>query len=317
MSSEPDPHSTPDYEDIVLWPDDEETRMVFKPIPPGEFWMGSRGHKADEEPRHRVAIPAPAVERLRKGDHVLSVPAFWMAQTPVTQAQFGRWTRTDEYQAWFEANKGKIEFGPEGPHQNQFGPDPRLPAESLMWFEAQAFCSWLGEQHTAALALGAREEGGQPWRAMVLLPSEAQWEYACRAGSTTEYSSGDGEGALREVGWFDGNGGEETHPVRELAPNALGLYDMHGNVDEWCQDARNEAPFRARLDRDEARCEDRDSSARRVVRGGSWGSPARWCRSAYRDRWLPGVRGGNLGCRLLLLPGPGIQPGQRGAVQQP
>jgi formylglycine-generating enzyme required for sulfatase activity len=94
------------------------------------------------------------------------------------------------------------------------------PVVSLSWNDVTAFCTWLSERE--------QEESH--------LPTEAEWEYACRAGTTTAWYSGDDEGALDEYAWFTNNLGGKLHPVGQKLPNAWGLYDMHGNVDEWCQD---------------------------------------------------------------------------------
>jgi formylglycine-generating enzyme required for sulfatase activity len=96
-----------------------------------------------------------------------------------------------------------------------------LPVEQVSWNAAQGFLTNLNERVS-----------GYRFR----LPSEAEWEYACRAGTTTQYSFGDGDAALPEYGWFTGNGERKTHPVGEKKPNPWGLYDIHGNVWEWCQD---------------------------------------------------------------------------------
>ena len=300
------------YPEIVLFPDDPEARMEFVAIPPGTFWMGSRGQGSQEEPRHLVTIPAPRGE---DGEEVLELPAFWMAKTPVTQAQFGRWTRTDAYKDWFEANKESFFEDDRSPHRNRFGPEPRLPAERLSWFEATAFCEWLGRQELTRLGLPRPANSRAPWQATPCLPSEAQWEYACRAGSATEYAGGDGVGALEAMGWFDENSDRRRHAVGELKPNAWDLYDMHGNVSEWCRDTWDDSPYRSNVDGDEAR-DPRSArgSAFRVVRGGSWFYTARGCRSAYRAGWLPGNRVDNQGLRVSLLPGPVAQKDERGAL---
>ena len=134
-------------------------------------------------------------------------------------------------------------------------------------------------------------------------------EYACRAGTDTEYSTGDGEAALREAGWHNtGADATSTKPVGLKVPNALGLYDMHGNVDEWCRDAYDSDAYKKRVDGiadPEIRAEDLGSeNPDRVIRGGSWAGSARYCRSAYRCRWTPDYRSWNQGFRVCLVPGP-------------
>lgn len=295
----------PAYAPIVLW-DRTPERMVFHAIPPGEFRMGSRGCDADEEPRHRVRIAAPQDRA--------DVPPFWMAKTPVTQAQLARWTGSAEYEAWFvrEAEARALQ----GKHVNHFADKPSHPAENLSWWEAVGFCEWLGRSAVAPLprpGLAALPEG---WTLRASLPSEAYWEYACRAGTDTEYGSGSGEEALRRVGWFGEKWDEGgAHPVGRLEPNAWGLFDVHGNVWEWCVDPWDEHAYRGRLDGDDAPVPQADlsSSADRVYRGGSWLSTAWGCRSANRIGWGPSDRLGDLGFRVCLLPGPVVLPAGSGS----
>jgi len=139
------------------------------------------------------------------------------------------------------------------------------PVESVSWKDVQEFVKKLNE----------REDMDK-----YLLPSEAEWEYACRAGTTTRYSFGDDESKLNEYGWYDKNSGSETHPVGQKNPNPWNLYDMHGNVFEWVQDRWHDnyegAPS------DGSAWEDGSSSIR-VIRGGCWFRNARFCRSADRD----------------------------------
>ncbi|MBQ4142723.1 MAG: formylglycine-generating enzyme family protein, partial [Thermoguttaceae bacterium] len=121
------------------------------------------------------------------------------------------------------------------------------------------------------------------------LPTEAQWEYACRAGTTGAYA-----GDLGEMGWYGSSGGG-THPVGQKKPNAWGLYDMHGNVWEWCQDWYGSYTTSPTSDPTGP-----NSGSYRVFRGGSWYSGAQFCRSAYRDWSAPDFRYVNLGFRLVL-----------------
>lgn len=156
----------------------------------------------------------------------------------------------------------------------------RRPAINLSWEDAQAFCRWLSE------------EAGAVYR----LPSEAEWEFACRAGSTTRFSFGDDESRLGEHAWFSGNAGGKTHPVGEQTPNAFGLFDTHGNVWEWCQDAWNESY--AGAPSNGAAWMSGDAS-RAALRGGSWIDIPQGLRSAYRIRSLRAVRFSGIGFRVV------------------
>jgi formylglycine-generating enzyme required for sulfatase activity len=252
--------------------------MVFRPVPAGRFRMGSRGHYVDEEPCHRVEIPQP----------------FWLGETPVTQAQFAQWTQTPACMKWLAANKDEVEGGK--PHQNHFADRQDHPAENLSWHEATAFAEWF----TRTIVKPAHPE------LVASLPAEACWEYACRAGTDTDYHSGDGQASLREAGWFDGDAEGQTHPVRQKRPNDWGLYDMHGNVWEWCADAWDDQAYAKRSDGWQAPLQPlaAEDVARRVFRGGSWDDSAGDCRASFRyGRW-PRIRVGHQGFRLLLAPGP-------------
>ncbi|MFN0053103.1 MAG: formylglycine-generating enzyme family protein, partial [Planctomycetales bacterium] len=150
---------------------------------------------------------------------------------------------------------------------------PEQPVVGVSWNEAMAFAKWAGGR----------------------LPTEAEWEYACRAGTTTEYSFGDDEGGLSQYSWFDENSGDQTQPVGSKKPNAWDLYDMHGNVWEWCLDWWG--VYSADVVDDPRGPE---KGQYRVNRGGSWFADASDCRSAVRNGSRPNYRDYYLGFRVVL-----------------
>ena len=184
--------------------------------------------------------------------HLVTIGSgFWMFDTPCTQA------------LW-EAVMG------ENPSRFK-GPD--RPVEAVSWDQCQEFLK----------ALNSRIDGLR-----LSLPSEAQWEYACRAGTETPRYREDPD----EIAWYSANSGDETHPVAGKEPNAWGLYDMLGNVWEWCEDVWVENYH------EESRASAVDpASAPRVIRGGSWDFDARRVRAAYRVPYEPSIRSGLLGFR--------------------
>ncbi len=180
---------------------------------------------------------------------------------------------------------GKYEVT-QGQWQEVMGSNPSLstgdanrPVEQVSWDDVQAFLQ----------RLNARE-GGTPYR----LPTEAEWEYAARAGSTTAYSFGTDAQQLGAYAWHSANAGSTTHPVGQKQPNAWGLHDMHGNVLEWVQDWYGAYTAAPAVDP-----QGPAAGAYRVVRGGSWLGSAGGCRSASRGEAPPGLRDGGLGVRLL------------------
>jgi formylglycine-generating enzyme required for sulfatase activity len=156
-----------------------------------------------------------------------------------------------------------------------------LPVEQISWDDVQDFIRELN-----------KKENTDIYR----LPTEAEWEYAARAGTITRYSFGDDGSDLGDYAWYIGNSAEKTHPVGQRKPNSWGLYDMHGNVYEWVQDKWHSSYEGAPADG--SAWED-GSGAFRVFRGGSWGRNAEFCRSAVRDGSVPGFRADILGFRLL------------------
>ena len=163
------------------------------------------------------------------------------------------------------------------------------PVEKVSWHDAVAYCAKLTGKEKAA----GRVPGGYEYR----LPTEAEWEYACRAGTTTAFSFGDDVSKLGEYAWYGGNSSSTTHPVGEKKPNGWGLYDMHGNVWEWCQDWYANYPGGSVTDP-----QGPATGSFRVNRGGSWIDSAGYCRAALRDGNGPGYRVSHLGFRPVLAP---------------
>jgi formylglycine-generating enzyme required for sulfatase activity len=183
---------------------------------------------------------------------------FYLQTTPVTQ---GQWEKVM------------------GATPSHFKGDDNLPVENVSWFDVQELI----------LKLNTRERTNK-----YRLPTEAEWEYACRAGSTTAYCFGADAGRLSEDAWYVDNSGDETHPVGRKKPNTWGLYDMHGNVWEWVQDYYGNYTSGHLTDP-----KGPPSALDHVNRGGSWMSIAKYCRSASRGVSTPGRRIGILGFRLL------------------
>lgn len=169
-----------------------------------------------------------------------------------------------------------------GTNPSNFKGDNR-PVENVSWNDVQEFIKKLNQK-----------EGGNKYR----LPTEAEWEYAARAGSTTKWSFGDSEIRLVEYAWYDTNSGGETHPVGQKKPNAWGLYDVHGNVWEWCNDWYNSSYYQNSPRNDPS---GPGSGSNRVFRGGSWDYVAPNTRAADRYYADPSRRYGGVGFRLLRL----------------
>jgi formylglycine-generating enzyme required for sulfatase activity len=198
--------------------------------------------------------------------------AFRLGKYPITNA---------EYERYLKANPG---VKPPPYWTNSQFNDPQQPVVTVSWDDAQAFCQWAGYR----------------------LPTEAEWEYACRAGSRTAFHFGDSLSSKQAN--FDGNhpfGGAEkgpylqkTSPVGSYPPNAFGLYDMHGNVWEWCQDWYGPYPQEPVTDPKGA-----IEGERRVLRGGSWNNNATYLRSACRLCLTPDYRYNDFGFRCVWVGG--------------
>ena len=216
-------------------------------------------------PPGSFTMGSPASEQGRYDDEtqhpVTLTKGFWLGKYEVTQRQ---------WESVMGTNPSRFQ-------------SPDRPVEQVSWEDCQVF---IRAVRRANPELAVR------------LPTEAEWEYACRAGSDSAYS---GNGALDDMGWYDDNAGRETHAAGQKLANAWGFYDMHGNVCEWCSDRYDEDYYSKSLDADPAGPSD---GAYRVNRGGSWGSYARSCRSADRFGVRPSGRNDFLGFRLCCSAGP-------------
>jgi len=210
-------------------------------------------------PPGTFAMGSPASEKDRDDDetqHLVRITkAFYLGAYEVTQPGY-------------EAVAGNARSSFKG---------ARNPAEMISWNDAVAFC------HKASHLSGRR----------VRLPTEAEWEYACRAGTGTRFHSGTRDTDLNPVGWYRSNSGGKTHPIAAKKPNAWGLYDMHGNVWEWCSDWYGKYNAGVQVD-PKGVANGRD----RVLRGGSWLDTPWYCRCAIRLGRTPGFRGDYLGFRV-------------------
>ena len=196
--------------------------------------------------------------------HKVQVPEFYMGKYPVTQAQWKAVAALPQVERNLDTDPSYFK-----------GDD--CPVERVSWYEAMEFCARLSA-HT-----------GREHR----LPTEAEWEYACRAGTTTRYHFGDI--LTSELANYDAN---QTTPVGAYPANAFGLYDMHGNVDEWCLDHSHKNYKGAPTDG--SAWDDQGERSRRVLRGGSWFYGPRLCRSASRLIALPGYRYKDVGFRVVV-----------------
>ena len=243
-------------------------------IPAGSFRMGSDEYE-DEKPKHQVKLQE-----------------FYLGKYPVTQEQ---------YQAVM------------GNNPSDFKNNPKSPVEMVSWNDAQEFCKKLSQVT------------GKKYR----LPTEAEWEYACRAGTQTRYYFGDDQSVLKEYAWYGDNSGDsfldtvkiwdadpkwenyykklmdnncKTHPVGEKKPNNWGLYDMSGNVWEWCEDPYHDsyADKPENIKNNGNAIWSSGDILSRALRGGSWDDDSWFCRSAFRVRDCADVRDNDIGVRLAV-----------------
>ena len=229
--------------------------MELIEIPAGIFTMGSpAGEKGHRNDEAQVRV-------------TLTKP-FELGKYEVTQ---GQWKKVMDTEPWL--NQPGVQSGGDN------------PATCVSWDDATEFCEKLTDLERKSGKLKADEE--------YRLPTEAQWEYACRAGTTTAFSFGDDESKLNKYAWFDGNARDEqyAHKFGLKKPNPWGLHDIHGNVWEWCSDWYGKE-LSGGIDPVGP-----NGGSDRVLRGGSWGRNPSNCRSAYRGHIIPSVRS-NLGFRV-------------------
>jgi formylglycine-generating enzyme required for sulfatase activity len=252
-----------------------DTLLSMVAIPEGSFMMGSPETEID-----RSGFESP--------QHSVTLQSFFMGMFPVTQSQW-KAVATD-------LPKSKIDLNPE---PSQFKGDDNRPVEQVSWFEAVEFCDRLSVKT------------GREYR----LPTEAEWEYACRADTTTPFHFG--ETLSSELAIYDWDssynngpkGGDRrevrrgTEPVGNFPANAFGLYDMHGNVFEWCLDTwhdnYSEKPEELKKSGNTPWVSSDKSDEKRLLRGGSWDAYPRNCRSAYRYSYRPDVRVNVIGFRVV------------------
>jgi formylglycine-generating enzyme required for sulfatase activity len=296
------PRQTQGFREL-LRADGEAEALTLLWIPPGRFWMGS-----------------PATEQERRDSegpqHLVQLQGFFMSQTPITQAQWREvagWKEGPGEQWGRELKLDPSRFQSKGEKKNKVvrllegeSNNDQHPVENVSWWEAMEFCHRLSKRTGRTYTL----------------PSEAQWEYACRAGTTTPFHFGDTispelANYRGDVAYADGPQGvyrEQTTPVGMFPANAWGLHDMHGNEWEWCLDEWHEsyegAPTDGRAWVDAAERENsNESKKRRLLRGGSWFYIPRYCRSAYRYRDRPDNAFSNVGFRVVCLPqDPSLNP---------
>jgi sulfatase modifying factor 1 len=268
--------------------------MKLVSVPAGKFLMGSpkeESERGDDEEQHPVEITRP----------------FLVGKYEVTVGQFKAFVKDAGYRTEAEKDgKGGRAFDgkefiqkPEYTWRNLYIPQSDDdPVVVVTWGDAVAFCDWLSKKE------------GKTYR----LPTESEWEYACRAGTTTRFYNGDKEDDLRAVGniadaslkrkwlavtwtmsWDDGF--PYTSPVGKFAPNAFGLHDTLGNAWEWCSDwYHKDYPQGATRDPQGAA-----TGTLRVTRGGAWSTQPKFCRSAFRDWHEPGYRSDCVGFRVVQV----------------
>ena len=235
----------------------------------GEFMMGSDNND-DEKPRHKVTLDG-----------------FYMCKYQVTQEQWQKLMKTNINQQRDKAN----------PDWSLYGEGDKYPMYYVNWYEAIEFCNKLSEKYGLAkyYNIDEREITINPGAKGFRLPTEAEWEYAARGGMASQKYKYSGSDNLDDIGWYSKNSKGTANEVGRMTPNTLGIYDMSGNVWEWCFDRYGSYDSRSQKNPQGAY-----SGAYRVLRGGSWDRHAVLCAVSCRFYFSPATRGNLIGFRLVL-----------------
>lgn len=255
---------------------DQGRDMEMVRLPGGSFIQGSSLY-----PPFTVVsapgLPPDTTFNPERPVHFVNIPSFLISTTEITREQY-------------ESIMGR------GAADTRFSGEIDMPLENVTWFEAADFCNELSRTMGLTPCYGANyvaDFSADGFR----LPTESEWEYAARANQNLEYSFGDSEAALSLHGWYTGNSAGTTHPVARKKENGFGLYDMNGNVYEWCNDFYSVYNCGSQADP-----QGPESGSGKVARGGSWASTARECRSAYRLPLLPDRKYSIAGFRVVRRP---------------
>ncbi len=267
---------------------DHAKPMEIVLISPGTFMMGSPGDEkdrhSDEDPRHQVTL----------------THGFYMGKYNVTLGQYATYLQATGKESgvdWGDDNCPLSRWGGIYTLRRPFGQSWDQPMMEVSWYGAAMYCNYLsqikGLQSVYDLDTWEVDWGANGFR----LPTEAEWEHACRAGTETRFYWGDDPGYtdIEDYGWYDGaNSPSGFKEVGQKRPNAFGLYDMSGYVYDWCQDWHG-----SYSDSDQTDPIGPNSGSNRVIRGGFRDEGARYCRSANRDSELPDASNASIGFRVV------------------
>jgi len=293
------------------------TPMVL--IPPGEFMMGSSDQQIEATLKiaAELKVDQRTQDRIRTQERpqhkMVIVEPFLLASTEVTIAQFRKFVAETQYRTQAEilgtgnsaiptvaAPKDRNKFTWMSPG---FVQKENAAVSQVSWNDAVVFCNWLSIKEKLSPAY--KDDATLGWTLVpdsdgYRLPYEAQWEYACRAGSTTQYHFGDDYRDLAKYDWYGRIGTNATREIGTKLPNAFGLFNMHGNIGEWCQDFYD-PNFYQTPQHSIPTGPDKPLSpkSRRVIRGGDWWTVAVRCRSTFRGYGDQVTRSDDLGFRLM------------------